>query len=59
MEYRKLSKQKDQDQQEKVYLPDFFQKEFPNLSKFLEENLLKEKTCDEKEWRKNGVSPRN
>lgn len=48
MEYRKLSKQKDQDQQEKVYLPDFFQKEFPNLSKFLEENLLKEKACDSK-----------
>jgi hypothetical protein len=32
---------KDQDQkQEYFYLPEFFQKEFPNLSKFVKENLI-------------------
>jgi hypothetical protein len=49
MENRKLSKQEDQNQQQEHFcLPDFFQKEFPNLSKFLEENLLKEEAYDSK-----------
>jgi hypothetical protein len=28
--------------QKKIYLPDFFRKEFPNLSRFLYEDLLKD-----------------
>ncbi|MFX0137721.1 MAG: hypothetical protein ACFFDN_29040 [Candidatus Hodarchaeota archaeon] len=32
----------ERDDQEKFYLPDFFWKEFPNLSKFLYENLIKD-----------------
>lgn len=34
------STQKEQNRkQEELYLPDFFQKDFPNLSEFLKENL--------------------
>lgn len=51
MENTDLSTQKDQNRkQEDLYLPEFFQKEFPNLSRFIKENLIdkyRRKTCPE------------
>ena len=39
------STHKDQNQkQENFYLPEFFQKEFPHLSQFLEQNLINRDT---------------
>ena len=52
MENSELSMKEDQEQQEVPCLPDFFRKEFPNLSKFLGENLLRNL---EKKYGKNSI----
>jgi hypothetical protein len=42
MENSRKSYKEYEQQKEQFYLPDFFKKEFPNLTKFIYEKLLKE-----------------